>query len=67
VRDERLELDRRVEGNVVLVVTVDDPEMYGKPFVASQQLQRGKELTEQLCVPSQASQYLELVAKRAGR
>jgi hypothetical protein len=49
-----------------LVVSIDDPEMYEKPFVASkQQLKRGKELTEQLCVPSLASQYLELVAKPA--
>jgi hypothetical protein len=51
-----------------LVLTVDDPEMYQKPFIASkQQLKRGKELQEQLCVPSQATQYLELVAKPAGR
>jgi hypothetical protein len=51
-----------------LVVTIDDAEMYEKPFVASkQQLKRGKELTEQLCVPSLALQYLELVAKPAGK
>lgn len=51
-----------------LVVTIDDAEMYEKPFVASkQQLKRGKELREQLCVPSLALQYLELVAKPAGR
>jgi hypothetical protein len=49
-----------------LVVHVDDPEMYQKPFVASKQLfKRGKELTEQLCVPSAALQYLELIAKPA--
>jgi hypothetical protein len=49
-----------------LVVTIDDPEMYQKPFVASKQvLKRGKELTEQLCVPSEALQYLELIAKPA--
>jgi hypothetical protein len=49
-----------------LIVTIDDPEMYQKPFVASKQvLKRGKELTEQLCVPSLALQYLELVAKPA--
>jgi hypothetical protein len=51
-----------------LIVTIDDPEMYEKPFTASkQQLTRGKELKEQLCVPSQASQYLELVARPAGK
>ena len=49
-----------------LVVHVDDPEMYQRPFVASKQLfKRGKELSEQLCVPSAALQYLELIAKPA--
>jgi hypothetical protein len=49
-----------------LVVHVDDAGMYQKPFVASKQLfKRGKELTEQLCVPSAALQYLELIAKPA--
>ena len=49
-----------------LVVNVDDPEMFQKPFVASKQVfKRGKELGEQLCVPSAASQYLELIAKPA--
>jgi len=51
-----------------LIVTVDDPEMYEKPFIASkQELKRGMELHDQLCVPSQAAQYLELVAKPAGK
>jgi hypothetical protein len=51
-----------------LVVNIDDPEMYQKPFVASKQVfRRGKELTEQLCVPSEALQYLELIAKPAAR
>jgi hypothetical protein len=49
-----------------LVVNIDDPEMYQKPFLASKQVfKRGKELTEQLCVPSVAQQYLELIAKPA--
>ena len=49
-----------------LVVNVNDPEMFQKPFVASKQVfKRGKELGEQLCVPSAASQYLELIAKPA--
>jgi len=49
-----------------LIVKVDDPEMFKGPFVASKQLfKRGKELGEQLCVPSAASQYLELIAKPA--
>jgi hypothetical protein len=49
-----------------LVVKVDDTEMFQKPFVASKQVfKRDKELGEQLCVPSAASQYLELIAKPA--
>jgi len=49
-----------------LIVRIDDPEMYQIPFVASKQVfKRGKELTEQLCVPSTAQQYLELIAKPA--
>lgn len=49
-----------------LVVHIDDGQMYEKPFVASKQLfKRGKELMEQLCVPSVAQQYLELIAKPA--
>lgn len=49
-----------------LVVNVDDLEMYQKPFVASKQVfKRGKELSEQLCVPSAAQQYLELIARPA--
>jgi hypothetical protein len=51
-----------------LAVNIDDPEMYQKPFVASKQIfRRGKELTEQLCVPSEALQYLELIAKPAAQ
>ena len=62
--EERYQLVDR--DTLELVVHVDDPEMYQKPFVASKQLfKRGKELTEQLCVPSAALQYLELIAKPA--
>ena len=50
-----------------LIVNVDDPEIFQKRFVASKQVfKRGNELGEQLCVPSAASQYLELIAKPAG-
>jgi len=49
-----------------LVVNIDDPEMYQKPFVASKQLlKRGKQLNQQMCVPSSALEYLELIAKPA--
>jgi hypothetical protein len=67
-------LDARIEeryrlidrDTLELVVRIDDPEMYQKPFIASKQLlKRGKELSEQLCVPSAALQYLELIARPA--
>jgi hypothetical protein len=60
---------RRLDADTLeQVVTIDDPEMYTTPFVASRQLlTRGKELEEQLCVPSEALQYLETVAKPASR
>jgi len=49
-----------------LVVTVDDAEMFQNRFVASKQVfKRNKELGEQLCVPSAASEYLELIARPA--
>ena len=58
---------RRVDaGTLEVVVTIDDREMYQKPFVAmTLVLKRGKELEEQLCVPSEALNYLEVVAKPA--
>jgi hypothetical protein len=49
-----------------LVVNVDDKEMFEKPFVASKQVfKRARELGEHLCVPSEALQYLEVIAKPA--
>ena len=47
-----------------LVVTIDDAEMYRKPFVAMRQLlKRAPAMDEQLCVPSDALAYLEVIAK----
>jgi hypothetical protein len=58
---------RRVDaGTLEVVVTIDDREMYQKPFVAMNLvMKRGQELEEQLCVPSEALNYLEVVAKPA--
>lgn len=58
---------RRVDpGTLELTVTINDPEMYQKPFVAMKQLlKRGKEFDEQLCVPSEAQRYLDIMAKPA--
>jgi hypothetical protein len=59
---------RRVNaGALEVAVTIDDREMYQKPFVAMKLvMKRGTELEEQLCVPSEALNYLEVVAKPAG-
>jgi hypothetical protein len=49
-----------------LVVNVDDTEMFQKRFVASKQVfKRARELGEQLCVPSVATEYLEVIARPA--
>jgi hypothetical protein len=58
---------RRVDADTLeLVVTIDDPEMYERPFVAMTfAFRRGQQLEEQLCVPSEALHYLEIVAKPA--
>jgi hypothetical protein len=60
---------RRIDaGTLELVVTIDDREMYQKPFVAMKlALKRGNQLEEQLCVPSEAMRYFEMVAKPAVR
>jgi hypothetical protein len=60
---------RRDNDTLELTVTIDDPEMYQKPFVAARHvLKRGtKPLDEQLCVPSEAQAYLETVGRPASR
>ena len=51
-----------------VVVTINDPEMYTKPFVAIRQtFKRGTELDEQLCVQSEVRRYIERLAKPAGQ
>jgi hypothetical protein len=50
-------------------VTVDDPKLYTKPFVlgtASFRWLPSQDLEEQLCVPSQMLQYLNLIAEPGG-
>ena len=62
----RKSLGRVDRDTLELVVTIDDPEMYQKPFVALRDLRtRGTELDEQLCVPSEAQRYLEIMGKPA--
>jgi hypothetical protein len=54
---------RRIDRDTLeITVTIDDPKTYTKPFVAMrQQLRRDpkQELDEQLCVPSEALEYLD--------
>jgi len=52
-----------------ITVTIDDPKAYTKPFVAMQQqlrLSPKQEFDEQLCVPSEALEYLETFKPVAG-
>ena len=60
---------RRKGDTLEVEVTITDPEMYQKPFVAARHvLQRGTTpLDEQLCIPSEARQYLELVGRPAAQ
>jgi hypothetical protein len=54
---------RRIDRDTLEVtVTIDDPKAYTKPFVAMKQqlrLSPKQEFDEQLCVPSEALEYLE--------
>jgi hypothetical protein len=62
---------RRIDGQTLEVsVTVTDPEIYTRPYVALKQnfVRADKqELEEQLCVPSEAIDYFKTVAEPAGR
>jgi hypothetical protein len=53
-----------------LVVTVDDPKIYTKPFVLGNvnfKWVPNQQLAEQLCIPSEMLQYLDLVGDPAGK
>lgn len=60
---------RRVDANhLELTVNVTDPDNYTKPFEAMKQmfqLSTHDEMEEQMCVPSEAQQYLRVIAKPA--
>jgi len=62
---------RRVdEKTLEVTVTVTDPEMYTRPFVAMKQTfvrADTQELEEQLCIPSEAIEYFKTIAEPAGR
>jgi hypothetical protein len=57
----------RVDHNhMQMVVTVDDPKIYTKPFVLSKNEYRwipDQEAEEQMCVPSEMIQYMNLISK----
>ena len=62
---------RRVDmGTLEVTVTVTDPEIYARPYVAMKQMfvrAEKQELEEQLCVPSEAIEYFKTIAEPAGR
>ena len=57
----------RVDHNhLMMTVTVDDPKIYTKPFVLSKNEYRwipDQEAEEQMCVPSEMIQYMNLISK----
>jgi hypothetical protein len=61
---------RRVDRDTLeVVVTITDPETYVRPYVAMEQTfvrAERQELEEQLCVPSEAIEYFETIARAAG-
>jgi hypothetical protein len=60
----------RVDHNdLQLTVTVDDPKLYTKPFVlgkAGFKWLPDQQLAEQLCVPSEMVQYLNIIGDPGG-
>jgi hypothetical protein len=53
-----------------LTITVDDPKIYTKPFVLGNvnfKWVPNQQLAEQLCIPSEMLQYLDLVGDPAGK
>jgi hypothetical protein len=61
----------RVDHNdLQLTVTVEDPQLYTKPFVlgkAGFKWLPKQELAEQLCIPSEMVQYLSLIGDPGGK
>jgi hypothetical protein len=59
----------RVDHNhLMMTVTVDDPKIYTKPFVLSKNEYRwipDQEAEEQMCVPSEMIQYMNVISKPA--
>ena len=52
-----------------LTITVDDPKIYTKPFVLGSvnfKWVPDQQLAEQLCIPSEMLQYLNLIGDPAG-
>jgi len=53
-----------------LTITVDDPKIYTKPFVLGEinfKWKPDQQLAEQLCIPSEMLQYLDLIGDPAGK
>jgi hypothetical protein len=55
--------------NLDLAITIDDPKTYTKPFVISNAKFKWipeQDFEEQICVPSEMLQYLDVIANPAG-
>jgi hypothetical protein len=60
---------RADEYNLQLTVTIDDPKFYTKPWTwmrASFYWMKAQEFSESLCIPSEAIQYRDTLAKPSG-
>ena len=60
--------DRVDHNHLMMTVTVDDPKIYTKPFVLSKNEYRwipDQEAEEQMCVPSEMINYMNLISKPA--
>ena len=58
----------RPPNHLEMVVTVEDPAIYTRPFVLSKNSYRwipDQEAEEQVCVPSQMIQYMDIISKPA--
>ena len=60
---------RRDQYNLQLTVTVDDPKFYTKPWTwmnANFYWMKAQEFAETLCIPSEALEYRDTLAKPSG-
>ena len=60
------ESDHRLMNDLQLVVTIDDPKLYTKPWVFTTDNFKwipDQQLEEQLCIPSDMLQYMKIIGQ----